>query len=100
MDRQCQRGRVKAIFQESALQFEVAADITLGNLCELLARWGQGHGEAVLVEVAWLTQASDGIDSAPLLDDRPITLLQFSRRRDTGEEDPLWYEVKQNEDSQ
>jgi hypothetical protein len=71
MDTQCQKGRVKAIFQDSALQFEVAADISLGNLCELLARWGQGHGEAVLVEVAWLPRLSDGVGA---INDQPVTL--------------------------
>jgi hypothetical protein len=54
MEKPCSDGRVKAIFQDSTLLFEVAADTTLENLCDLLARWGRGHGDAVLVEVAWL----------------------------------------------
>jgi hypothetical protein len=56
----CAKGRVKAVFPHSTLQFDVAADMTLGNLCALLANWGRGHGEAVLVEFAWLPPPSEG----------------------------------------
>lgn len=53
------RGQVRAIFEDSTLEFEVAADITLENLCMLLTGWGSGHGDPVLVEVAWMPQASE-----------------------------------------
>jgi len=53
MNRRPVKARVKAIFRDSILQFEIAAGTTLESLCSLLALWGQGHGEAVCVEVAW-----------------------------------------------
>jgi hypothetical protein len=51
--------QVKAIFEESTLQFEVPPDIPLEKLCTLLATYGQGHGEPLLVEVSWPSPAGD-----------------------------------------
>jgi hypothetical protein len=45
------RAKVKAIFRESTLQFELAAVTSLKELCALLNTFGQGHGDLLLVEV-------------------------------------------------
>jgi hypothetical protein len=44
--------QINAVFEESTLHFQVPPETPLDELCTLLATYGRGHGELLLVEVA------------------------------------------------
>ena len=46
------KAQVKAVFEESTLEFEIPTDTPLEKLCGLLTMFGGGHGEPLLVEVS------------------------------------------------
>lgn len=48
----CSKAQVKAVFEESTLEFEIPSDTSLEKLCGLLTIFGGGHGEPLLVEVS------------------------------------------------
>ncbi len=51
--------RVKAVFLDSTLHFAVAPDTPLETLCTLLAAFGRGHGDPLLIEVRFPPNAPE-----------------------------------------
>jgi hypothetical protein len=52
MSHRSSTARIKAVYPQSSVHFEIAADTPVEQLCALVGSLGKGHGDLLLIEVS------------------------------------------------